>query len=112
MARWNTWCVDGNCARDYCTAQEVKAMADVIVKEGMRDLGWTYINLGAPPAPPAGADQCWHLFGASVLVCSRPAPRRRSAAMAARIADDCWGWNRTKDGQYQADPATGGRGII
>jgi alpha-galactosidase len=60
---WNTWCVDGQCARDYCTAAEVKETADIIVSKGLRELGWTHINL-----------------------------------------DDCWGWNRSTSGEYQADP--------
>ena len=60
---WNTWCVDGQCARDYCTAAEVKETADIIVSTGLRELGWTHINL-----------------------------------------DDCWGWNRSAGGEYQADP--------
>ena len=38
-------------------------MADIIVTNGLRELGWTHVNL-----------------------------------------DDCWGWNRTRGGEYQADP--------
>ena len=52
---WNTWCVEGQCARDYCTAAEVKATADIIVAEGLRELGWTHVNLDecVPAAAPA-----------------------------------------------------------
>lgn len=46
---WNTWCTLGPCGRDYCDEEEVKAMADVIVSSGLKDLGYQYVNL----------DDCW-----------------------------------------------------
>ena len=33
------------CGRDYCDSDEVKGVADAMVKNGMKDLGWEYINL-------------------------------------------------------------------
>ncbi|XP_065836434.1 uncharacterized protein [Oscarella lobularis] len=46
---WNTWCTLGRCGRDYCDAKEVMSVADAMVENGMRNLGWKYINL----------DDCW-----------------------------------------------------
>ena len=46
---WNTWCTEGNCARDYCDAQEIMEIADAMAANGMRALGYEYINL----------DDCW-----------------------------------------------------
>jgi len=46
---WNTWCTLGPCGRDYCDENEIKAMADVIVSSGLKDLGYEYVNL----------DDCW-----------------------------------------------------
>jgi alpha-galactosidase len=42
---WNTWCTLGPCGRDYCDEDEIKAMADVIVSSGLKDLGYNYVNL-------------------------------------------------------------------
>ena len=33
------------CARDYCDAAEIMSIADAMESNGMRDLGYTYINL-------------------------------------------------------------------
>lgn len=46
---WNTWCTDGHCGRDVCTAKEIMAVADAMASNGMKDLGYEYINL----------DDCW-----------------------------------------------------
>eukprot|EP01121_Diplochlamys_sp_Union-15-3_P020938 TRINITY_DN832_c0_g1_i1.p1 TRINITY_DN832_c0_g1~~TRINITY_DN832_c0_g1_i1.p1 ORF type:complete len:407 (-),score=79.28 TRINITY_DN832_c0_g1_i1:17-1237(-) len=46
---WNTWCTLGACGRDYCDETEVKSIADTIATNGMKELGYTYVNL----------DDCW-----------------------------------------------------
>lgn len=46
---WNTWCTMGTCGRDYCDEKEVRAAADAMVSNGMKDAGFNYINL----------DDCW-----------------------------------------------------
>jgi alpha-galactosidase len=48
---WSTWCTDDYipCESDYCSEKEVKEVADAMVKSGMRDAGYTYVNL----------DDCW-----------------------------------------------------
>ena len=33
------------CARDFCNEKEIMAIADTMVANGMRDLGYQYINL-------------------------------------------------------------------
>jgi alpha-galactosidase len=42
---WNTWCTEGSCGRDFCNAQEVMAVADAMTTNGMKDVGFQYINL-------------------------------------------------------------------
>eukprot|EP01114_Cavostelium_apophysatum_P019478 TRINITY_DN6295_c0_g1_i1.p1 TRINITY_DN6295_c0_g1~~TRINITY_DN6295_c0_g1_i1.p1 ORF type:complete len:417 (+),score=14.15 TRINITY_DN6295_c0_g1_i1:37-1287(+) len=46
---WNTWCTSGPCERDYCWEQEIFEIADALVSNGMKDLGYNYVNL----------DDCW-----------------------------------------------------
>ena len=58
---WNTWCTYGGCAQpsldpslrnpthDWCNAPEIISMAEAMASNGMKDLGWEYINL----------DDCW-----------------------------------------------------
>lgn len=47
---WNTWCTDDLCGLiDHCTETEVKSVADALVSSGLKDLGYTYVNL----------DDCW-----------------------------------------------------
>eukprot|EP01119_Soliformovum_irregulare_P010620 TRINITY_DN2622_c0_g1_i1.p1 TRINITY_DN2622_c0_g1~~TRINITY_DN2622_c0_g1_i1.p1 ORF type:complete len:412 (-),score=92.41 TRINITY_DN2622_c0_g1_i1:141-1376(-) len=46
---WNTWCTAGHCERDYCWDQEIREIADAMVENGMKDLGYQYVNL----------DDCW-----------------------------------------------------
>eukprot|EP01094_Clydonella_sp_ATCC50884_P002197 TRINITY_DN11687_c0_g1_i1.p1 TRINITY_DN11687_c0_g1~~TRINITY_DN11687_c0_g1_i1.p1 ORF type:complete len:425 (-),score=48.40 TRINITY_DN11687_c0_g1_i1:107-1381(-) len=49
---WTTWCTDNGiipCYNDFCNETEVKSVADAMVANGMRDLGYTYLNL----------DDCW-----------------------------------------------------
>jgi len=46
---WNTWCALNTCGYDVCYEAEIRAMADAMVANGMRDLGYTMINL----------DDCW-----------------------------------------------------
>lgn len=66
---WNTWCTvrfvfffdfflifflffdfqDGPCGSDFCNEAEIVQIADAMVANGMRDLGYKYINL----------DDCW-----------------------------------------------------
>ena len=33
------------CGRDYCTADELKSVADAMASNGMREAGYEYINL-------------------------------------------------------------------
>jgi len=46
---WNTWCTLGPCGRDYCDANEIKAIGSAIHSSGMFDLVYNYVNL----------DDCW-----------------------------------------------------
>mmetsp|Transcript_11772 Transcript_11772/g.14224 ORF Transcript_11772/g.14224 Transcript_11772/m.14224 type:complete len:428 (+) Transcript_11772:68-1351(+) len=47
---WNTWCTDDICGLiDRCTESEVHSVADAISSNGMKELGYEYINL----------DDCW-----------------------------------------------------
>jgi alpha-galactosidase len=47
---WNTWCTDDLCGLlDRCTEAEVHSIADAISSNGMKELGYEYINL----------DDCW-----------------------------------------------------
>jgi len=47
---WSTWCTDDPfCAFDTCNEKEVREIADALVSEGLRDLGYTTILL----------DDCW-----------------------------------------------------
>jgi len=46
---WNTWCTLGNCGRDYCDEEEVRAVADAMVESGMASVGFEYVLL----------DDCW-----------------------------------------------------
>lgn len=46
---WNTWCTLGRCGRDYCDAKEIMEIADAMASNGMKELGYEYINL----------DDCW-----------------------------------------------------
>ena len=47
---WTTWCTDNFiCVDDYCSEHEVKSIASAISQNGMKELGYTYINL----------DDCW-----------------------------------------------------
>ena len=42
---WNTWCTIGNCGLDLCYEQEIRDVADAMVATGLRDAGYTHINL-------------------------------------------------------------------
>jgi alpha-galactosidase len=42
---WDTWCSLGRCGRDYCDEGEVKEIADAMADNGMKDVGFEYINL-------------------------------------------------------------------
>ena len=50
---WNSW----NCFAGAVTAEHVKSAADAMVKSGLINHGWTYINIDdllggqSPPAP-------------------------------------------------------------
>jgi alpha-galactosidase len=46
---WNTWCTLERCGYDLCTASEIMNIADAMSTNGMRELGYEYINL----------DDCW-----------------------------------------------------
>jgi len=46
---WNTWCTEGNCGRDYCDDTEIREIVDAMSTNGMKDVGWEYVNL----------DDCW-----------------------------------------------------
>lgn len=46
---WNTWCSIGKCGRDVCYEDEIKDVANAMIANGMKDLGYNYINL----------DDCW-----------------------------------------------------
>ena len=48
---WSTWetCGDAKCSHDACTESEIKAVARAMASNGLRDAGWTHINL----------DDCW-----------------------------------------------------
>lgn len=56
---WNTWCTYGDCAQsfephpdpnhDICNAAEIISVANAMASNGMKPLGWEYINL----------DDCW-----------------------------------------------------
>eukprot|EP00729_Bicosta_minor_P015301 gene15301-16152_t len=47
---WQTWCSVGPCGVDHCFDGQIRAMADTLVKSGMKDLGYDHIVL----------DDCWH----------------------------------------------------
>lgn len=38
-------CLVYRCFNDYCNADEVMSIADALVANGMKDLGYTYVNL-------------------------------------------------------------------
>ena len=54
---WNTWCTYGGCAQpsldpalrnpthDWCNAAEIISVAEAMASNGMKALGWSYINL-------------------------------------------------------------------
>jgi len=48
---WNSWCTDDwiECETDFCNEKEIKEMADAMASNGMKDVGYQYINL----------DDCW-----------------------------------------------------
>jgi len=46
---WNTWCTLGKCGRDYCNETEIRSIAQTMIRNGMKDLGYNYVNL----------DDCW-----------------------------------------------------
>eukprot|EP01089_Gocevia_fonbrunei_P019293 TRINITY_DN6788_c0_g1_i1.p1 TRINITY_DN6788_c0_g1~~TRINITY_DN6788_c0_g1_i1.p1 ORF type:complete len:305 (-),score=17.32 TRINITY_DN6788_c0_g1_i1:447-1361(-) len=49
---WTTWCTDNfiiPCFDDFCSATEIKSVADSMVKNGLLDLGYEYVLL----------DDCW-----------------------------------------------------
>eukprot|EP01121_Diplochlamys_sp_Union-15-3_P018410 TRINITY_DN6687_c0_g1_i1.p1 TRINITY_DN6687_c0_g1~~TRINITY_DN6687_c0_g1_i1.p1 ORF type:complete len:412 (-),score=74.98 TRINITY_DN6687_c0_g1_i1:61-1296(-) len=49
---WVTWCTDNDivpCLNDFCSESEVKSVADAMASNGMKELGYKYINL----------DDCW-----------------------------------------------------
>eukprot|EP00117_Sycon_ciliatum_P025328 scpid76498/ scgid21046/ Alpha-galactosidase; Alpha-D-galactoside galactohydrolase; Melibiase len=46
---WNTWCTQGHCGLDVCNDMEVRAIADAMVDNGLKDVGFQYINM----------DDCW-----------------------------------------------------
>lgn len=49
---WTTWCTDNfliPCENDFCNEQEIQAIAQAMATNGMKELGYTYINL----------DDCW-----------------------------------------------------
>jgi alpha-galactosidase len=46
---WNTWCTLDECAYDLCYASEIMSIADAMATNGMKELGYEYINL----------DDCW-----------------------------------------------------
>lgn len=46
---WNGWCSMGSCQTDYCNAEELMAIADAMANNGMKELGYEYINV----------DDCW-----------------------------------------------------
>jgi len=54
---WNTWCTSSTCFQeheekklhDVCSEEEIKTIAEAIITNGMRDIGYRYINL----------DDCW-----------------------------------------------------
>jgi len=49
---WTTWCTDTGlipCYDDYCSEKEIMDVANSMVKNGLVELGYTYINL----------DDCW-----------------------------------------------------
>jgi len=48
---WSTWCTDDiiECYDDFCNEDEIKAIGDAMVQNGMAALGYTYVNL----------DDCW-----------------------------------------------------
>ncbi|XP_065190875.1 uncharacterized protein LOC135821804 [Sycon ciliatum] len=46
---WNTWCTQGLCGLDRCNDKEVREIADTMTTNGMKELGYEYINM----------DDCW-----------------------------------------------------
>eukprot|EP00027_Filamoeba_sp_ATCC50430_P015257 CAMPEP_0168565142 /NCGR_PEP_ID=MMETSP0413-20121227/13656_1 /TAXON_ID=136452 /ORGANISM="Filamoeba nolandi, Strain NC-AS-23-1" /LENGTH=400 /DNA_ID=CAMNT_0008596931 /DNA_START=26 /DNA_END=1228 /DNA_ORIENTATION=+ len=47
---WSTWCTKSiECLDDWCSEREIHEIAEAMVKNGMKDLGYNYINL----------DDCW-----------------------------------------------------
>lgn len=49
---WSTWCTNEGwipCLDDFCNEDEIKAVADSMVANGLKDLGYNYILL----------DDCW-----------------------------------------------------
>lgn len=46
---WNSWCSDWMCGSDVCGDTEVRTIAQAMIKNGMKDIGWNRINL----------DDCW-----------------------------------------------------
>jgi alpha-galactosidase len=48
---WSTWCTNDiiECFDDYCDEEEIRAIADAMVANGMKDAGYQYIFL----------DDCW-----------------------------------------------------
>eukprot|EP01084_Bolivina_argentea_P002915 5434_1 len=46
---WNSWCSDWMCGSDVCNDIEVRSVAEAMIKNGMKNVGWNRINL----------DDCW-----------------------------------------------------
>ncbi|XP_065845537.1 uncharacterized protein [Oscarella lobularis] len=40
---WDTWCTQGPCGRDWCSAEEVQSAADELVANGMQAAGYQYV---------------------------------------------------------------------
>lgn len=49
---WTTWCTDNGlipCENDFCNETEIRSIALAMSTNGMKELGYNYINL----------DDCW-----------------------------------------------------
>ena len=47
---WQSWCAVGECGTDHCFDAQIRATADAMASNGMRDLGYDWLVL----------DDCWH----------------------------------------------------
>lgn len=46
VAKYTFWCWnDIRCGRDYCDSTEIMSVADAMASNGMKDVGYEYINL-------------------------------------------------------------------